>query len=105
MANRGLGRSDRNGISIMQLAEMIPDEAAATEWIETVFWPNGRICPRCGGDKTYRGTHKTMPYRCRPCKRLFSVRTGTVMQSSKLPLKVWVWAIYLEITTLKGSPV
>ena len=44
-----------------------------------------------------------MPYRCRDCKRFFSVRTGTVLESSNLPLQKWVWAIFLEITSLKGD--
>ena len=57
------GRSHREGITLMQLGEMFPDEAAAHEWFETIVWPNGRTCPRCRGDNTYRGTHKTMPYR------------------------------------------
>ena len=47
MANRGLGRSDRNGISVVQLAQMFTDETAATEWFEARFWPDGRKCPYC----------------------------------------------------------
>ena len=43
-----------------------------------------------------------MPYRCRDCKRYFSVKTGTILASSKLPLQKWVWAIFLEMTSLKG---
>ena len=43
-----------------------------------------------------------MPYRCRARKRYFSLKTGTVMEDSKLSLKKWAWAIYLELTSLKG---
>ncbi len=43
-----------------------------------------------------------MPYRCRDCRKYFSVKTGTALQSSKISLKKWVWAIYLEMTSLKG---
>ena len=96
------GRSERTGITLLELQVMFPDEEAAVQWFEGFVWPDGRKCPRCGGDNTHRSTHKTMPYRCRPCKRFFSVRTGTVMQSSKLPLKTWTYAIYLEVTSLKG---
>ena len=46
--------------------------------------------------------HRDMPYRCSDCRKYFSLKTGTSIQSSKLPLKTWVWAIYLEITSLKG---
>ncbi len=50
----------------------------------------------------YNASHKTMPYRCRDCRRYFSVRTGTAMERSKVPLRKWGWAIYLELTNLKG---
>ena len=43
-----------------------------------------------------------MPYRCRDCRRYFSLKTGTAMEDSKLPLRKWGWAIYLEMTNLKG---
>ena len=48
-------------------------------------------------------THPTMPYRCRDCRRFFSVRTGTVMQSSKLGYQTWAIAIYLLNTGIKGT--
>ena len=102
MAYQVPGRNHRKGITVIQLAEMFPDEDAAREWFEAVVWPIGRFCPRCKGTDTYQGTHKTMRYRCRPCNKTFSVRTGTVLEESRLPLKKWVWAIYLEITSLKG---
>ncbi len=102
MAYKAPGRNYRKGITVIELAERFPDENAAREWFESVVWPIGRICPRCTGTDTYEGTHKDMRYRCRPCNKTFSVRTGTVLEASRLPLKKWVWAIYLEITSLKG---
>ena len=50
----------------------------------------------------YRCKHKTMPFRCRSCKKYFSVKTGTAIEASNLPLKTWVWAIYLEVTRPDG---
>ena len=43
-----------------------------------------------------------MPYRCSDCRSYFSVKTGTVMHMSRLPLRKWVFAIYLHLTSLKG---
>ena len=43
-----------------------------------------------------------MPYRCRDCTRYFSVKTGTVMAGSPLPLLKWLSAIYLDLASLKG---
>lgn len=98
------GRASRNGISLMKLVQDFPNEEAAEKWFESVFWPDGRKCPRCGGTDTYKvnGNSNKMPYRCRDCKRYFSVKTGTALQSSKVPLLKWVFAIYLELTSLKG---
>ncbi len=70
---KGLGRNYRKGISLMQLAEMFPDEESAREWIEKVIWPDGRVCPRCKGSDTYEATHKKLPYPAFP-RRVFSVR-------------------------------
>ncbi len=97
------GRSYRKGITILGLAERIPDEASAQKWFEKVHWPDGKlICRRCESKNVYRCRHKTMPFRCRTCKKYFSVKTNTAMEESRLPLKKWVWAIYLESTSLKG---
>lgn len=98
------GRADRTGLSLMQLFAMFPDEAAARQWFEDVRWgADGRVCGRCGSADTHGvPNEKPMPYRCRACRRYFSVRTGTVMESSRLPLRKWVLALYLMSTNLKG---
>ncbi|MXY07256.1 MAG: IS1595 family transposase [Rhodothermaceae bacterium] len=97
-----LGRYSKTGITQCQQVKLFPDEEAAVAWFESIVWPWRRKCPCCGGKDRYGGTHKTMPYRCRPCKRFFSVPTGETMQRSKLPLKTRAYAIYLELTSLKG---
>lgn len=82
---------------------MFPDEASAVAWFEGIVWANGRVCGHCGGNDTYKVvTGKPMPYRCRGCKQYFSIKTGTVMAHSRLPVRKWVWAIYLDCTSLKG---
>lgn len=96
------GKAERQGITLMQLAEMFPDEDAARQWFESRVWPDGRICPRCGSDKTVESTHAKMPYWCTEGRHYFSVRTGTVLERSKVPLRKWVYAIYLHLTSLKG---
>ena len=98
------GKSHRNGISLMELADMFPTEVAAVKWFEAWHWPDGEIyCLRCGSVNAYRvESGKPMPYRCRDCKRYFSLKTNTAMEASNLPLRKWAYAIYLEITSLKG---
>lgn len=89
---------------MIELAEMFPNEAAAKKWFETLRWPDGEMCClRCGSVNAYRvKSGKPMPYRCRDCKRYFSLKSNSAMEASNLPLRKWAWAIYLEVTSLKG---
>ena len=97
------GRSHRKGITLIQLGDMFPDESAAREWFERIMWPEDeRPCPRCGSLNTHEASHKKMPYRCTDCRSYFSIKTGTVMEGSPLPLRTWLYAIYLDVTSLKG---
>lgn len=91
-------------ISLMQASGVFGTERAAVKFFEEMHWPDRKMaCLRCGSTKAYRVKgRKPMPYRCRDCKRYFSLKTGTAMESSKLPLKKWAWAIYLEMTNQKG---
>ncbi len=97
------GKSHREGISLLELAERFPDEASARAWFEKIHWPDGRHCGHCGSTDTKEvPNERPMPYWCRDCQSYFSVRTGTTIQNSRLPLRKWVFAIYLYVTSLKG---
>ena len=96
------GKAYREGITLLELGELFPDEEAARKWFEAQVWPRERCCTRCGSLKTQEASHKTMPYWCTDCRSYFSLKTGTALESSKIPLKKWVWAIYLHLTNLKG---
>ena len=102
MAHKAPGKSDREGITMMQLCDMFPTEESAREWFEACVWPDGQYCPQCGSTRTHEAGHNHMPYRCSDCRSYFSVKTGTVMHMSRLPLRKWVFAIYLHLTSLKG---
>lgn len=97
------GKSFRKGITLLELADMFPTEESAVKWMETAAWGEERCCGHCGSVNTYETKNrKPQPYRCRDCKRYFSVRTGTPMECSPLPIRKWVYAIYLDVTSLKG---
>ena len=99
----GPGRAHRKGVSIIEVFDMFPDDAAAEAWFEARRWPDGRTCPDCGSNRTGVSTHRTMPYRCRECRSFFSVRKGTVMEGSKLGHRKWAIALYMMSTSLKGT--
>jgi transposase-like protein len=83
------------------------DDNAAREYLETVLWPQGPICPRCGvmGDRITKMTGKSLRpgvYNCKDCRKPFSVTVGTVMERSHIPLSKWVLATRLMAASKKG---
>ncbi len=103
MAKKGPGKAHRDGISFIELADMFPDEASATAWFEALVWPNGRHCPHCGNTETAEAPpSKKQPYWCPACRKGFSVRIGTALERSRVPLRKWAISIFLEMTNLKG---
>lgn len=104
MANKAPGKHFRQGLSMVKVTKMFPDDKSALEWIASVRWQDGIRCPRCESENVQTKTaHKTMPYRCRPCQRYFSAKTGTAMEYSKLGPQVWALASYLMSTGIKGT--
>ena len=99
------GKSHRKGLALLQVADKFRNNETARQWIEEWVWPDGPFCPDCGSFNVQSGIkHKTMTHRCRDCPKwpMFSVRKGTVMESTKLPYRVWAVGIYLFTTNIKG---
>ena len=103
MAHKAPGKSHRHGITLPELLRMFPDDATAEKWFTEQRWGDEPWCPYCGSVNVQSGAkHKTMPYRCRDCRKRFSVRTLTAMEGSNLGFQTWALAIYLITTSLKG---
>ena len=97
------GKAHRQGITLLTLGTMFPDEQTATTWFEQHMWSDGRCCGHCGSIETSPVPNATpMPYWCTDCRSYFSVRTGTALERSKVPLRKWAFATYLELTSLKS---
>lgn len=89
--------------SLYQMMERFPDEASATAFFEERRWGDEPYCPHCGSINARAiPNKKPMPYRCRDCRKHFSVRTGTVLAESPIPLHKWLMAIYMLHTARKG---
>src|SRR5256885_16214154 len=82
------------------------NEEAAIDYIESRLWPNGPVCPHCGtvGEASRSKGKTTRPglWNCRACRKPFTVRMGTVFESSHVPLREWLQAIYLICSSKKG---
>lgn len=80
------------------------DEAFA--YVEARVWPRGPVCPHCGGVERIskmqgKSTRKGL-YKCYQCRKPFTVRMGTIFESSKVPLHIWLQAMYLVAGSKKG---
>lgn len=98
------GKSYRKGISLIEAVQEFGDEAKAEAWLVAQRWPDGIRCPYCDSDaiSPRKSARKTPQYRCRSCRKDFTVKTGTIMQDSKLPLSKWALGFFLCTTNLKG---
>jgi len=98
MARKAPGRCCQKGPMIMEPLRMMPDDTTAEKWFEEQRWPD------CGSPNTVAcRDRRPMPYRCRDCRRHFSVRKGTTMQSSKVSMREWVVGIHPMSANLKGT--
>ncbi len=94
-------------IKALRLASV--DDLAAVEFLEAQRWGSTLACVRCGSLNVYqmrdRATgerNKDYRWRCRDCKRVYTVRTGTVLEESRLPLRIWCHAFWRACSSKKG---
>lgn len=82
------------------------DADKARQHLESIRWPDGPVCPHCGVvDSAYALTgksHRPGLYKCKECRKQFSVTVGTVFERSKVPLNKWLLATHLMTSSKKG---
>src|SRR3984893_9628484 len=87
-------------------AKVLRDEAAAYAWVEARIWPEGPVCPHCGGveriSKMGGKSTRIGVYKCYQCRQQFSVKVGTVFEDSHVPMRLWLQAMYLLSSSKKG---
>src|SRR5436190_20919036 len=82
------------------------NEEAAFAYVEARVWPEGPTCPHCGGLERIskmggKSTRKGL-YKCYQCRKPFTVRMGTIFESSHVALHIWLQAMYLVAGSKKG---
>src|SRR5438552_10574407 len=91
--------------SILEIAARFPDSLVAAEYLESIRWPNGPVCPHCGESerKPYLLPHKTRRlWKCAACRKQFTVTVGTIFEGSHVGLHKWLLAFYLLCSSKKG---
>lgn len=88
------------------LAPQFTDAGKAREYLEALRWPTGPVCPHCGalsGHYTLKGaSHRAGLWKCKDCRKQFSVTVGTVFERSKIPLNKWLLAVHLMCASKKA---
>ena len=101
----GPGKSYRKGITLLDAVKKFDTEEKAEAWFIEQRWPSGVACSFCGSlNVATVASRNPQPFRCREkvCRKSFSVKTGTLLHSSNLPLSKWAIAFFLYATNLKG---
>ncbi len=87
-------------------------EEEAIALLESLRWPNGAACPHCGGCNPYRLVSRTTTpgkrkariglWKCKDCRKQFTVKVGTIFESSHIPVSKWLMGIHLLCASKKG---
>lgn len=82
------------------------NEEAAYAYVEARIWPDGPVCPHCGGveriSKMGGKSTRIGTYKCYQCRKPFTVKVGTIFEASHVPMNLWLQAIYLMCASKKG---
>jgi len=96
-------KTQKEDFSIYEFFLKFPDEQSARLHFEKYLWNDGAKCPYCHSYNAQECKNQIpMPYRCRDCRKHFSVRTNTVLAESRLGLHKWLLAMYILTSSRKG---
>lgn len=88
--------------SLIEAIRYYSNETVCVEYLSSLKWNNAtRCCPRCGSTAVY-GMRTRPCFKCRDCKKQFSIKVGTIMQDSPLPITKWVPAIWMVVNCKNG---
>ncbi len=87
--------------NLLEAVRYFSDLDIATDFVAKMRWPNGPVCPRCEGtEHSYITTRRL--WKCKSCKRQFSVKVGTIFEDSALGLDKWLPAVWLIANSKNG---
>jgi transposase-like protein len=87
--------------SLLEAIRYFSDLDVATEFVAKLRWPDGPVCPKCGGtEHSYLTTRRI--WKCKACKKQYSVKVGTIFEDSPLGLDKWLPAVWLAANSKNG---
>src|SRR6059058_899961 len=87
--------------TLLEAVRYFTDLDVATEFVAKMRWPDGPVCPRCDGtEHSYLTTRRV--WKCKSCKKQFSVKLGSIFEDSAIPLDKWLVCIWLIANSKNG---
>lgn len=87
--------------TVVELDRLFPNEGACREYLARLRWPEGFVCPRCGGKELWRASRGRRV--CRRCRFQATVTAGTIFQGTRLPMQLWFHAIWQVLSQKNGA--
>ncbi len=95
-------------MTLSQFDAMFPDEPSCWTYLLLRRWPTGPQCPRCNNERVYESTARPWHWQCKKCGKdnrspyRFSLKTKTIFEETKMPLRTWYKVLHLMLTSKKG---
>src|ERR1700730_4012302 len=95
-------------MTLSDFGRMFPDEQSCWTYLLLHRWPTDPLCPRCNNDHVYESTARPWHWQCKKCGKdnrspyRFSLKTGTIFEETKMPLRTWFKVLLLMLTSKKG---
>ncbi len=101
MSAKAKSQSQKVPTSLIEAVRYFADLDVCTEFVAKLRWPDGPVCPSCGcTEYSYLTTRRV--WKCKACKRQYSVKVGTIFEDSPLGLDKWLPAVWLIANTKNG---
>src|ERR1700730_13488965 len=95
-------------MTLADFDRLFPDERSCCTYLLLRRWPDGPHCPRCDNNKVYESTARPWHWQCKQCGKnnrspyRFSLKTKTIFEETKKPLRTWFRVLHLMLTSKKG---
>jgi len=87
--------------TLLEATRYFSDPEICVQFVAKLRWPEGPVCPRCGGTEySYLTTRRL--WKCKSCKKQYSVKVGSIFEDSAIPLDKWLVGIWLIANSKNG---
>lgn len=89
--------------SLLEISRHFANPDVCVDFVRSMRWPNGAVCPICGGNKvSYLSTRRIFKCMAKECHKQFSVKAGTIFEDSPISLDKWLVAVWLVVNCKNG---